>query len=745
MDISKLNDKQREAVTCTEGPLLILAGAGSGKTQTMTHRIGYLMEEKGVDPHRILAVTFTNKAASEMRERITDLCGSRPGLWVMTFHAMCLRILHVHADRVGYQTNFAVYDTQDQKSVLKSLIQEKNLNKEEYKPSYLQSVISDKKEKAIGADEWHDAANDRRNKILAELYRAYEKRLHDNNAMDFDDLLLNTVKLFRQNKDVLASYQDRFSYIMVDEYQDTNHLQYLLVRSLAAKSRNLCVVGDDDQCIYEWRGADIRNILDFERDFPDARVVKLEQNYRSCGHILDTAYSVIKNNKGRKPKKLWTARSKGDKVTYRRLENEKEEAAFVAGEIERGRRAQNRSYADFAVLYRVNAQSRSFEQAFTALGIPYRVLSGLRYYDRQEIKDLLAYLRLVENPADALSFHRIINAPKRGMGPKTLARYEAEAAAYHRNLTEALTEEGVLKIMPAKVATSLREMGKTLEECREEMGNLLISDIYDRLLVKTGYLSALESEGTVEAESRIENLMEFKSAIRDYEEANEEPSLHGFLEQIALMADVDRHDASEDAVVLMTMHSAKGLEFPIVFMPGMEDGLFPGSRSFDAPEQMEEERRLCYVGMTRAREKLYLTGASVRTMYGRMDYTRESTFLREIDPSLLEGDAVYVKRQGLFGYDQNISGPGRSTEEVGPFLDPGMAAYMPFDALRKAKEESREAVNAVAVSYKPGDRVSHRKFGPGLVIEADDKIVRVIFDSVGEKKLAKGLAPLKLL
>ncbi len=735
MILDRLNEKQREAAMQIDGPLLILAGAGSGKTSTMTCRIAYMIEQ-GIDPYHILAVTFTNKAAGEMRSRVEELCGSTDGMWIMTFHAMCLRILRYHCELIGYEHNFVIYDGTDQKTIVKNILKEQNVNDKEFSVPYLLSIISSYKEKAVSADQYRETVESNfKTKTIYNVFKAYETQLMKNNAMDFDDLLLNTVKLFEADEATLLKYQRRFRYIMVDEYQDTNHIQYKLIKMLAESHHNLCVVGDDDQCIYQWRGADMRNIPDFEKDFPEAKVIKLEQNYRSVGNILAAAHSVIENNRGRKGKKLWTTREDGDKIKYYRADTEKDEARFVAQEIEllKGR---DRKYSDFAILYRTNAQSRHFEEALTQRDIPYRVLSGLRYYDRKEIKDIMAYMRLVVNPYDDLSFKRIVNEPKRGMGDKSVEKIQAFAQVRGESLLQALSDEEVLSTLPSRAYTGVKAMVACINLCRQERENLRVSDIYDNLLVKTGYMKALEDANTIEAEGRIENLMEFKSVIYDYEEEAENPTIEEFMEKITLMAEVDNHDEDQNAVVLMTMHSAKGLEFPVVFLPGMEDGLFPGHKAFDSPTGMEEERRLCYVGMTRAKETLILTSAAVRTLYGRTDYTRESQFLREVDKRLLEGDTVYVRKS-------RDSGLGVSTGSFDGFAK--KESPKPYDALRYAKAATKANAGAAAAgeSITAGDRVRHAKFGEGLVIDADDKTLVVIFDTAGQKKMAKGIAPLE--
>ena len=728
--LSKLNKQQREAAMYTEGPLLILAGAGSGKTSTMTHRIAYMIEELHINPYQILAVTFTNKAAGEMRDRVEALVGEGLNMWILTFHSACLRILRKHAEVLGYGTDFAVYDPTDQKTVVKNIIKELGLDPKKFKPAYFLGAISKCKEQKISPAEYQlENGDDYKEKCIYEVYFRYEKTLKKNNAMDFDDLLLNAVRLFEKDEAVLLEYQNRFRYIMVDEYQDTNMLQYQFVKMLAEAHDNICVVGDDDQCIYQWRGADIRNILEFEKDFKNAKVIKLEQNYRSTSNILDAAHSVIAHNRGRKPKKLWTEHEAGNKITYFRAENERDEAYFVAAEINRIKTIDHK-YSDFAILYRTNAQSRTFEEALSNRGIPYRVLGGLRYYDRKEIKDMLCYMRLVQNHADDLALTRIINEPKRGIGGKTLEKLTALASVRQESLFETLLDEEVVSSFSAKASANIEKLAELIAMLSIEQSNMRISDLYDELLIKTGYLKDLEEQNTLEAESRIENLMEFKSVIYDYEKNDPNITLPEFMERIALLAEVDNHDADENAVVLMTMHSAKGLEFPFVFLPGLEDGLFPGWRAFDREDGLEEERRLCYVGITRAKERLWLTSAEMRTMYGKTDYTRESQFLREMDKKLLEGDAVFEKK--------------RKDPAEGAFSD-GISRekpFQPFDQLKYARQQTKRKVEALSGSFLPGDRVSHPKFGEGTVQAADARTVTVAFAD-GTKKLAIGFAPIK--
>lgn len=737
MSFDNLNDKQQEAVRQLDGPLLILAGAGSGKTSTMTHRIAHMIEE-GIPAWNILAVTFTNKAAAEMRERVESLIGDTQDMWILTFHAMCLRMLHIYADRIGYDSNFVIYDTSDQKTLVKNIEKEQGISDREFKPQYILSVISRCKEKEMGPEEYRRSALEGpREKAVYAVYKEYESRLRENNAMDFDDLLLNCLRLLESETDVLEKYQNRFRFIMVDEYQDTNHIQYRLISLLAAKHHNLCVVGDDDQCIYQWRGADISNILDFEKDFPDAKVIKLEQNYRSVGNILAAAHSVIRHNTSRKQKELWTTREDGEKINYYRADNDREEADYVARQIGYMNRS-GRSLNDFAILYRTNAQSRLFEEALSRHGIPYQVLSGMRYYDRKEIKDIMAYMRLIVNPADDLSLTRVINEPKRGVGPKSLDKLAAFARVRGQSIFEALIDPDgeMLDTLPGRSYDKVKEMVTVMKECREQRSDMSVSDIYDALLVRTGYLKSLEDEKSVEAESRIENLMEFKTVIAEYEKSAEDPTVEEFMAQLTLAAEVDNMDDSQTQVTMMTMHSAKGLEFPVVFIPGLEDGLFPGSRAFDDDDQMEEERRLCYVGMTRAKELLFLTSAEVRTRYGRTDYTRESQFLREVDKKLLTGSTIYQRR------GQRSSLGVSSGSRDGFAKEP---AYKPFDALKYAKQQTRKAAAGGDTDLNQGDRVKHGKFGEGLVISVTDSIVTVAFDTAGIKKLAKGIAPLKKL
>lgn len=730
--LENLNDKQREAAMYTEGALLILAGAGSGKTSTMTRRIAYLVDEKGVSPYNILAVTFTNKAAREMEERVEEILGSNSRMWIMTFHAACLRMLRMDGDRLGYTNSFAVYDPVDQKSIVKNLLKEYEIDEKKFTPNSILSNISKAKEQEIGPREFEENAGDFRDETVAKVYRGYERILGRNNAMDFDDLILNAVRLLKENPDVLEKYQERFRYIMVDEYQDTNQLQYKLISLLAKKYGNICVVGDDDQCIYQWRGADIRNILNFEKEFPKAKVVKLEQNYRSTANILEAAHSVISNNKQRKRKKLWTDASQGEKIQYHRLESDYREAGYIAQEI--GYMVQQgENYRDFAILYRTNAQSRNFEDSLAQRRIPYRVIGGLRYYDRMEIKDMIAYMRLVANPMDDIAFDRVVNSPKRGIGKATMDKIKSVANYCEKSIFQYVESEAIADTLSGRASRGMNEFLEIIREYSEEKENLRVSDIYEGLLIKSGYLKALEDQGTAEADGRIENLMEFKSVIYEFENRDSKLELDEFLEKLALLSDVDNHDSEANAVTLMTMHSAKGLEFPYVFMPGMEDGLFPSWRSRDSISQMEEERRLCYVGMTRAKRRLWMTSAESRLLYGKVNATRESEFMREINPKLLAGDGVY--KSGSVGAKTG------STRYLDGRYDPISGDYR-FQNYIKAKSEMKKKL-VHDEHFEVGDRVIHGKFGEGVVLEVTPKIIRVEFVGDGVKKLAVGIAPIK--
>ncbi len=770
MNLEHLNEKQRETVLMTEGTILVLAGAGSGKTGTMTHRMAYLLE-KGVPQNRILAVTFTNKAAEEMRDRVEQLADDCSNMWICTFHSMCLKMLRVNCEKIGYTSNFVIYDTADQKTLAKNILKELQVDDKKYTPQYILGAIEKIKERGkLQLEEDSFDSDIQSQRIISSAYEMYEKELKKNNAMDFNDLLLNVLKLFKEAPDVLLHYQTRFQYIMVDEYQDTNMVQYKIIKNLAKGHNNLCVVGDDDQCIYEWRGADITNILNFEKDFPDTKVIKLEQNYRSCSNIINAAHSVINYNVDRKEKKLWTTKESGEKISYKRAVDEKEEAQYIAHQIAllKG----DKKYSDFAVLYRMNAQSRNFEEAFTHVGIPYRVLSGTRYYDRKEIKDMMSYLRLLVNQKDDLAFRRIINEPKRGIGQKALEKISEYATKNGLSLFESISSDEVIETMTAKTKSAVIKFCETIKKCESEKDHIKVSELYDILLTDTEYLKMYADVNTVEAETRLQNLLEFKSVIIEYERETENPTIEELMEKLTLMTQVDNLDDSEDAVVLMTIHGAKGLEFPTVFLPGLEEGLFPGSRAHESETGIEEERRLCYVAITRAKEKLIITSAASRMLYGKTNYTRESQFLHEIDEKYLTGDKVYKghgrpgvstgeyydgadryssytgfrNNQSYSSYGGGFGGNNKissdNTRAVGSTqknYNPSAKSYSPFSVTHNKMQQNR---NSQTVALSVGDRVSHIKFGDGTVSETTDKIVTVDFDNGEVKKLAIGIAPL---
>ena len=643
-DLELLNREQQEAVLHVDGPLLILAGAGSGKTRVLTYRIAHLIDECGVNPWNILAITFTNKAAGEMRERVDKIVGyGSESIWVSTFHSTCVRILRRYIDRLGYDTNFTIYDTEDQKTVMKSVCQKLQLDSKLYKERMLLNVISHAKDEYISPNEFLlEAKGDFRQEKIAQAYVEYQKELKKNNALDFDDLLVKTVELFQSCPDVLEYYQNRFRYIMVDEYQDTNTVQFKFISTLARQYRNLCVVGDDDQSIYKFRGANIRNILDFEKVFPDAKVVKLEQNYRSTQNILNAANGVIANNRGRKEKALWTENEQGEPILFQQFQNGYEEAEYVSGEISKKVRKGEAEYQDFAVLYRTNAQSRLFEEKFLYANIPYKIVGGVNFYSRKEIKDILAYLKTIDNGKDDLAVRRIINVPKRGIGNVTLAKVQAYADSRDISFFEALEEAGEIPGL-GKAALKIQPFVHLIHEMRLSLADMSMQDLIQAILDKTGYAEDLKNEDTDESEARLENIDEFINKAVTYEEGAEEPNLSGFLEEVALVADIDSVEDGDNRVLLMTLHSAKGLEFPYVYLAGMEDGLFPSYMSIaadDPTEEIEEERRLCYVGITRAMKELTITCARCRMVRGETQYNNVSRFVREIPSELLARKSV---------------------------------------------------------------------------------------------------------
>jgi DNA helicase-2/ATP-dependent DNA helicase PcrA len=726
-----LNDKQKEAVLCTEGPLLILAGAGSGKTRVLTHRIAYIIEEKGVFPGNILAITFTNKAANEMKERLGALLGDRvDNLWVGTFHSICVRILRRNIDRIGYNGSFVIYDQTDQKTVVKECIKEMNLDKETFKEKSAINLISSQKNSMISPDEYiNENYSDFYNRRMGEIYALYEKKLKSNNALDFDDLLLKTLELFEKAPDVLDYYQKRFQYIFVDEYQDTNKVQYELIKYLSKRYKNLCVVGDDDQSIYGWRGADIKNILDFEKDFPDAKVIKLEQNYRSTKNILDVANSIIKNNYGRKDKSLWTSNGEGEKARIFRAMDEIDEAYFVANEVEK---LTQKGYklSDIAILYRTNAQSRVFEEAFMKKSISYKIVGGLKFYDRKEVKDILGYLKVIQNPLDDVSMKRIINVPKRGIGNATIDKIESYTSKTGESIYSALLGVEDIDGLSKRAMNNLRsfiDMINKFIDMKDKMG---LKDFIEEVMNQTGYIEELEKENTVEAEGRIENLKEFISVAMDFEMHNENATLEEFLVDISLLTDLDKTEESPDSVTLMTVHSAKGLEFPIVFMVGMEEGLFPIRRAMESDLELEEERRLCYVAITRAEKLLYITHANVRTLYGNVSVCLPSSFLKEIPMEMI--------------IDINNEKKKNSSQRT---IDKQKSNNIEFIDKVKKPNVDRKIDMKEKLDIDAGDKVKHKVFGIGTVVQVkrteNDAEIVIAFENKGIKKLLLSIAPIE--
>ena len=734
-----LNKPQKEAVFHTEGPLLILAGAGSGKTRVLTHRIAYLIEEKGVNPWNILAITFTNKAAEEMRQRVDSLVGiGAESIWVSTFHSMCVRILRRYIDRLGYDNRFTIYDTDDQKTLMKEVCRKTDIDTKRFKERMLLSVISSAKNEMILPEEFElNAGGDFVQLKIAKVYKEYEAQMRANNALDFDDLLVKTVQLLETQPDVRENYQERFRYIMVDEYQDTNTVQFRLVSLLAGKYRNLCVVGDDDQSIYKFRGANIRNILDFEKEFSDAKVIKLEQNYRSVGNVLEVANSVIRNNKGRKEKTLWTDNEKGEKIRLRQFDTAYDEAQFIAEDI-KDETAQGANYSDHAVLYRTNAQSRLLEEKFVAMNIPYKIVGGINFYSRREIKDVLSYLKTIDNGKDDLAVRRIINVPKRGIGLTTINRIQESAAARGIGFYDALSAPDLIPGI-GRSASKLDSFAALIEYFKGRSDESGVTDLLTEVIEKTGYTESLEADDPEELEARVQNIDELVSKAAVYEEScsdrGERPTLSGFLEEVALVADIDSVAEDRDYVILMTLHSAKGLEFPHVYLAGMEDGLFPSymSISGDDPEELEEERRLCYVGVTRAEEKLTLTCARMRLVRGERQYNSMSRFIKEMPSALIDTG----KREG--GFSQNVSlGEKRTySSEVSGYKRSAYAQKPAFAAIQKGS--GLMAKKSEGLSYGVGDRVRHVKFGDGTVTEIKeggrDYEVTVQFDTAGVRKM----------
>jgi DNA helicase II / ATP-dependent DNA helicase PcrA len=722
--LAGLNPQQQAAVKATEGPLLIMAGAGSGKTRVLTHRIAYLMAEKHIAPWNILAITFTNKAAREMKERIQNLLGgAAEEIWISTFHSMCVRILRRDIDRIGINRNFSILDTTDQLSVLKTILKEKNIDPKKFDPRAILGTISSAKNELLSPEEYAKQAGSYYEKVVSEVYEEYQKRLLRNHSLDFDDLIMTTIQLFKRVPEVLEYYQYKFQYIHVDEYQDTNRAQYILVKLLAERFKNLCVVGDSDQSIYRWRGADIQNILSFEKDYPNATVILLEQNYRSTKRILQAANEVIENNLNRKPKKLWTENPEGNKIVYYQAMNEADEAQFVAGKIKEYVDSGKRKYSDFAILYRTNAQSRVMEEVLLKSNINYKIVGGIKFYDRKEIKDILAYLRLIANPNDDISLIRIINVPKRGVGASSLDKIISYASANGLSIFEALGEIEQIGLS-SRIVTPLVQFRQQIEHWGQMQEYLSVTELVEEVLDKSGYRDMLRAEKTLEAQSRLENIDEFLSVTKHFENTNDDKSLIAFLTDLALVADIDQLDAEEDnqndAVVLMTLHSAKGLEFPVVFIIGMEEGIFPHGRSLDDEAEMEEERRLAYVGITRAEEELFLTSAQMRTLFGRTGINPVSRFISEIPDELIDN------------------------------LNETLRKNSPFTARQQTRTMVRPAATATggeAIDWRVGDKAEHKKWGIGTVVsvrgEGDDKELDIAFPSpIGIKRLLAKFAPI---
>lgn len=737
--LDRLNSAQKKAVLNTDGPLLILAGAGSGKTTVLVNRIAYILLEKDVMPYNILAITFTNKAANEMKNRIESIFGAgAKDMWISTFHSMCVKILRRYIDRLGYGNNFVIYDTLDSVTVMKQCIKELGLSDKNFPPKMILSSISKAKDELIGPDSFEKIhSSDFRMSRISKAYSLYQKKLKGNNALDFDDLIVKTVELFLNNPDILEKYQNQFKYILVDEYQDTNNSQYMLISKLAAKHKNLCVVGDDDQSIYKFRGANIRNILEFEKDFKNAAIIKLEQNYRSTQVILDAANNVISNNRGRKGKKLWTSTGHGDKIFVYKASDQHDEGRFVAQEIDRLVTEGKNKYGDFVILYRTNAQSRVVEEMLLKQAVPYRVLSGQRFYDRKEIKDIIAYLRVVSNTGDNISLQRIINEPKRGIGKTTIDKILEIANKNELSFFDVISNAEKYQELQ-RVLVKLISFTSMINKLIEVQKELSLKDFVLRVLEETGYTLQLIAEDSVESQGKIENLNEFISVVAEYQKNEEDPTLFGFLESVSLVADIDNYDEDTDSVVLMTIHSAKGLEFPVVFLVGLEEGLFPGIRAISNYEEIEEERRLCYVAITRAKQKLYITHTFSRMLYGQTTYPKASRFLIEVPKELLIEKSASTKP--LQSNINNFADIG--SEKVKSAFDNASKSTL-FNAFDIRKSKKPE------LDFSEGDRVLHKKFGQGVIISVvplgNDKKIQIKFDNGEIKNLMAMFANLKKL
>ena len=770
-----LNDKQYEAVVNTEGPCLVIAGAGSGKTKVLTHKIAYLMGEIGVKPWDILAITFTNKAANEMKSRVESLVGdAAKDMWIGTFHSICVRILRKQIDRIGFDTSFIIFDTSDQKTLIKQIIKNKNLDDKLFSDRSVLSEISNAKNDMLEPDAYAvKAKGDFRKETIAEIYQTYQTKLKENNAIDFDDIINKTIEIFQNDEETLSYYQDKFKYVLVDEYQDTNKAQFTLVTLLASRYGNITVVGDNDQGIYSFRGADISNILNFEKDFPGTRIIKLEQNYRCTQSILNAANEVIKNNETKYEKKLWTENERGKLPKVFRGDNEYDEANFIVRNINTLKMEEYYKYSDFSVLYRMNSQSRAIEDILRRENIPYKIVGGLKFYERKEIKDIIAYLRLIQNPSDNLSLTRIINEPKRGVGKTSLDNIDALSADIGVSMYEIIRDAD--KYGLSRIYGNTREFVSVIEELRSKKDDIKISELIKETLNKSGYTRALELENTVEAESRIENLDEFLTVAIEFEEESADNSLSEFLEGITLSSDLDGMEDSEESVTLMTLHSAKGLEFPVVFLVGMEEGIFPGYKSIGEPQELEEERRLCYVGITRAKENLFLTCARQRTIFGSTSCNSVSRFIKEIPANMLDGYEEIEDRNNRYpsrdeGYDWEYgdrrksyndsygygSGFGSSVstyKDIAAASSRGSSTTFQFRSadsfLNSLNVNKKKNDNLDLSSYKAGVKVYHKKFGEGVInsveTEGEDLKVDISFEKVGHKRLMAKFAGLEII
>ena len=762
--LTGMNDQQAEAVQTTEGPLLIMAGAGSGKTRVLTHRIAYLIDEKMINPWNILAITFTNKAAREMRERAVALNPATSETLIATFHSMCVRILRREADHIGYNRNFTIVDPGEQRTLMKRILKNLNLDPKKWNERAILGTISNAKNDLLDEIAYEHQAGDMYTQIVAKCYKAYQEELRRSEVMDFDDLIMMTLRLFDKNPDVLAYYQQRYQYIHVDEYQDTNHAQYQLVKLLASRFKNICVVGDADQSIYGWRGADMQNILDFEKDYPEAKVVLLEENYRSTKKILQAANDVIKNNRNRRPKKLWTQNDEGEQIVYYRANDERDEAVFVASTIDNIVREKVKNFKDFAVLYRTNAQSRTIEEALLKSNIPYTMVGGTKFYSRKEIRDVISYLNLIANTSDNISFERVVNEPKRGVGPGTLEKLRNFAYEQNMSLLDA-SANIMLSPIKGKAAQGVYDFANMILNLRDQLDGLSITDTVEAILDKSGYLDALSMQQTLESQSRIENIEEFMSVTKNFDETNTDGTedetgidrLGRFLNDLALIADTDDGEIEAAEVTLMTLHAAKGLEFPVVFLIGMEEGVFPLSRASEEPDELEEERRLAYVGITRAEEILFLTNANTRTLFGKTGYNRPSRFLREISDDLLQYQGLARPANSSFGV--------RFTKEEPIQFGQGMSLQQALQT-RKANAQPQRHTGAQpfskatgglpfgktsdssnsATDWEIGDIAHHKKWGDGTVLEVTGsgktQELKIKFPEVGLKKVLASVAPI---